>query len=138
MIPVSETFAIPEDALEERFVRAAGPGGQNVNKVSSAVQLRFDARAALPGAVFRRLRGIAGSRMTAEGVVVLTAREHRSQELNRAAARERLAELVRRALVPPRPRIATRPSLSQKRERLADKRARAATKKTRGAVRGDD
>lgn len=137
MIAVTPEFAIDEIHVVERFVRAPGPGGQNVNKVASAVQLRFDARAALSPPVFRRLRGLAGSRLTAEGVLVLTAHEHRSQEMNRAAARTRLVDLVRRALVPPRPRIATRPSLSEKRKRLDSKKARAAVKRMRGAVRDD-
>jgi ribosome-associated protein len=140
MIEITPEIRIPEDEIEERFVRAPGPGGQNVNKVSSAVQIRFDAArcAALSDAAFRRLRTIAGSRMTQEGVIVLTAHVHRSQDLNRQDARQRLAEMIRRALVAPKYRIAGRPTLASKGRRLIAKKVRSAIKQGRGRVRTED
>jgi ribosome-associated protein len=132
-IQVTPEITIAEDELEERFIQASGPGGQNVNKVATAVQLRFDvARSpALPEDVRRRLTALCGRRLTQDGVLVLIARRHRTQERNRADARERLAELIRRAAVPPKPRRATRPTLASKRRRLESKSARAKLKRER-------
>ena len=131
---VTAGIVIGEHELEERFVHASGPGGQNVNKVATAVQLRFDvARSpALPEDVRRRLMALSGRRLTLDGVLVLDARQHRSQERNRQDARERLAELIRRAATPPRPRVPTRPTLASKRRRLEAKDARARLKRDRG------
>ena len=108
-IRITDAISIDEDEIEERFIRASGPGGQNVNKLASAVQLRFDLRgtASLPGDVRERLARLAGRRLTRDGVLVISAQRHRTQERNRADARERLIELVRRAAVPPTPRRAT-------------------------------
>jgi ribosome-associated protein len=130
---VTPQISIGEDELEERFILASGPGGQNVNKVATAVQLRFDvARSpSLPDDVRRRLMALAGRRLTQEGVLVLIARGHRSQERNREDARERLAELIRRAATPPRPRLATRPTLASKKRRLEGKAARSQVKRER-------
>lgn len=128
-------IAIEEDELEESFVRASGPGGQNVNKLSTAVQLRFDVRRsrALPDAVAVRLMRLAGRKLTAEGVLVISAQRFRTQERNRADARERLAALIAEAAVPPVPRRATRPTLASKKRRLDDKARRGATKRDRSA-----
>jgi ribosome-associated protein len=128
-------IAIDEAELHETFVRASGPGGQNVNKLSTAVQLRFDVRrsAALPDAVAVRLMRLAGRRLTADGVLVISAQQFRTQERNRADARERLAKLVAEAAVPPVPRRATRPTLASKKRRLEAKTQRGATKRLRGA-----
>ena len=128
-------IAIDEAELHETFVRASGPGGQNVNKLSTAVQLRFDVRrsAALPNAVAVRLMRLAGRRLTADGVLVISAQQFRTQERNRADARERLAKLVAEAAVPPVPRRATRPTLASKKRRLDGKAQRGATKRLRGA-----
>jgi ribosome-associated protein len=138
-IAVTDTISIDEEELHESFVLASGPGGQNVNKVSSAVQLRFDvARSpSFDEAVRARLIGLAGQRLTKDGILVIAARAHRSQERNRAEARERLVELIRRASVPPKPRRATRPSKAAKRRRLESKKLRANVKRTRGPVRED-
>ena len=138
-IAVTQSISIGEDELEESFVLASGPGGQNVNKVSSAVQLRFDvARSpSLPGDVRARLCLLAGQRLTKDGVLVITARAHRSQERNRAEARERLVDLIRRAAKPPKPRRKTKPSKAVKRRRLEAKKIRANLKRTRGPV-GED
>ncbi|MGU3538938.1 alternative ribosome rescue aminoacyl-tRNA hydrolase ArfB [Methylobacterium sp. A54F] len=132
-------IAIDEAELDESFVRSSGPGGQNVNKLSTAVQLRFDVRrsAALPDAVAVRLMRLAGRRLTAEGVLVITAQRFRTQERNRADARERLAALVAEAAVPPTPRRATRPTLASKKRRLEEKSRRGATKRLRGTAPGD-
>src|SRR4051812_16129649 len=109
-LDITPTVAIADSEIEERFVRASGPGGQNVNKVSTAVQLRYDVgRSALPPDVRARLRAIAGSRMTDDDVLVIDARAHRTQGQNREDARERLAEFVRRALIRPKKRQKTRP-----------------------------
>lgn len=131
---VTEEVSIEESELEEHFVRASGPGGQNVNKVATAVQLRFDAAAtpALPEAARERLLKLAGRRATRQGVVVIEARRYRTRERNREDARERLAALVRKALEPPPPpRKKTRPSRAAKRRRLAAKRKRREVKSLR-------
>lgn len=133
-------IALDEAELEEAFVRASGPGGQNVNKLATAVQLRFDVRRsrALPDAVAVRLMRLAGRRLTDEGVIVITAQRFRTQERNRADARERLAALVAEAAVPPKPRRATRPTLASKVRRLDAKTKRGAIKRMRGGPGGDE
>ncbi len=132
MIRVSDTILLHDRELEEHFVRASGPGGQNVNKVATAVQLRVDVGATtLPAAVKSRLRRLAGHRMTDEGVLVIEAREYRTQAQNRVAARERLQALLEQAATPPRPRHATRPSKASKVRRLEDKQKRGDTKRAR-------
>jgi ribosome-associated protein len=138
-IAVTPEISIDEDELHESFVLASGPGGQNVNKVSSAVQLRFDvARSpSLDDTVRGRVSALAGQRLTKDGVLVITARAHRSQERNRADALERLVDLIRRAAVPPKPRRATKPSKAAKRRRLESKKIRSNLKRTRGPVRGE-
>jgi len=138
-IAVTPAISIDEDELHESFVLASGPGGQNVNKVSSAVQLRFDvARSpSLDGTVRARLTALTGQRLTKDGVLVITARTHRSQERNRAEALERLVDLIRQASVPPKPRRATKPSKAVKRRRLEGKKIRSNLKRTRGPVRGE-
>ena len=125
---------IEEAELEERFVNGSGQGGQNVNKVATTVQLRFDVRRSpsLPEAVRSRLEALCGRRLTADGILVLVARRHRTQERNRADARERLAALVEQAATPVAPRRPTRPSLGSKRRRLEGKSIRAERKQTRG------
>lgn len=134
------TIAIDDAELDETFVRASGPGGQNVNKLSTAVQLRFDVRrsASLPDAVAVRLMKLAGRRLTLEGVIVINAQRFRTQDRNRADARERLAELVAEAAVSPTPRRATRPTLASKKRRLDDKSRRGTTKRLRGDGAGSD
>jgi len=137
MIKITDTLAIDDREVDERFVRASGPGGQNVNKVSTAVQLRFDVNASsLPNEVKTRLVTIAGSRMTTEGVLVIDAREHRTQGQNREAARERLVELIARATRTPKKRRATKPSKAAKESRLTSKKRRGDIKAARGAARG--
>jgi ribosome-associated protein len=137
MLDAAPGIAIGEDELVESFIRASGPGGQNVNKVASAVQLRFDATRspALTEPVRRRLLHFAGRRATQEGVIVIDARRFRSQERNRADARERLAELIRRAAAPPPPpRKKTRPTKASRERRLQAKTRRGRAKRGRGVV----
>jgi ribosome-associated protein len=140
MLQITATIAIDDAELEERFIRSSGPGGQNVNKVATAVQLRFDvARSrSIDAEVRERLTTIAGSRMTADGVLVIDSRAFRTQAQNREAARERLVEMVRQAAVRPKRRRKTRPSGASKLERLDSKRRRANTKQGRRDVAGDD
>jgi ribosome-associated protein len=139
MIQVTDRIAIDEREIEESFVRASGPGGQNVNKVSSAVRLRFDVRRSpnLPHGVKARLERLAGSRMTGEGVLIINAQRHRTQERNRADALERLVALVREAAIPPVPRHETRVPRAERRRRRDSKRRRGLVKKLRGGV-GDE
>jgi ribosome-associated protein len=133
MIRVTDHIAIDEAELDEQFVRASGPGGQNVNKVSSAVQLRFDVRGSpsLPNDVAIRLMKLAGSRLTNDGVLVIMAQRFRTQERNREDARERLLELIREAAVRPTPRIKTRPTRASKERRVDAKKRRSAVKTLR-------
>jgi len=139
MLQITPAFAIADAELDERFVRASGPGGQNVNKVATAVELRFSVPASsLPDEVKARLSAMAGKRMNADGVILVDSREHRTQARNREAARARLAALIRQAFRRPRSRRATRPTKASREERLAAKGQRARVKARRGRVRGED
>jgi ribosome-associated protein len=137
---VTDTISIDDNELEESFVRASGPGGQNVNKVSSAVQLRFDARRskALPNDVAIRLMKLAGSRLTKDGVIVIVAQQYRDQTRNRADARERLFDLIREAAVKPTVRRATKVPKAQKKKRVEGKKHRSQIKAMRGGKPGLD
>ncbi|MGV3770725.1 MAG: alternative ribosome rescue aminoacyl-tRNA hydrolase ArfB [Sphingobium phenoxybenzoativorans] len=131
-------FDVPEDALEERFITAGGPGGQNVNKVATAVQLRINVyRLGLPPYAFRKLRELAGSRMTSAGTLVIQAQQFRTQEANRKDARERLDALLVRAHERDARRIATKPGKAAKARRVDEKKARSGIKQGRGKVRMD-
>jgi len=140
MIRITDAIAIDDSELDERFVRASGPGGQNVNKVSTAVELRFDVHAsALPDDVKARLLTLAGSRVTSEGVLLIDSREHRTQSQNRDAARARLVALLQHAAKRPKARRPTRPRKAAKEQRLAAKRRRGEVKSLRGrGSRRDD
>jgi len=140
MIPVTETIALDERDLEERFIRAGGPGGQNVNKLSSAVELRFDLNGCteLPEDVRARLLVLAGRRASLDGVIVIKAQSHRTQERNREDALARLIDLIERATHRPKPRKATRPTKAAKQKRLDTKARRGDVKANRGRVRDDD
>jgi ribosome-associated protein len=140
MIAINDDLALDEGEITETFVRASGPGGQNVNKVASAAQLRFDARnsPSLPEPVKARLLRLAGQRATQDGVIVITARRFRSQERNRDDARDRLVALIRVAAEPPKPRRPTRPSAAQREERLSAKARRSVVKSRRRAAPGDE
>ena len=133
MIRISAAIAIDEREVEESFLRSPGPGGQNVNKLETAVQLRFDVRRSpsLPEPVRRRLELLAGQRLTKDGVLILSARSHRTRERNRAEALEKLVELIRRAAVAPRPRRPTKPTKASKERRLETKEHRARNKQLR-------
>jgi ribosome-associated protein len=135
MLQISPTLAIPDQELEERFVRSSGPGGQNVNKVSTAVELRFDvARSpSLPEAVRERLLARRDRRITDEGVLVLSAQRFRTQDRNREDARERLAAVIVAALTAPKKRVATKPTKGSKERRLGAKRERSTVKRHRSA-----
>ena len=133
---ITPTIEIADWEITEQFVRSGGSGGQNVNKVSSAVELRFEAERSpnLPEPVKRRLRRLAGRRWTKDGAIVLQVSDERSQARNREIARERLAELIRKAAEKPKPRIPTRVSLNQKRKRVDEKRKRGEVKALRGKI----
>ena len=136
---VTETIQIPEWELQERFIRASGPGGQNVNKVSTAVQLRWNVVASsIPAAVKARFRKRYGARLTQDGELILEAKDHRSQGLNREAARKRLADMVKSVAEAPRKRIKTKPTRASVRRRLDGKKQRSTLKSLRGKVTGED
>ncbi len=136
MVRINDNITIQDWEISEQFVRASGPGGQNVNKVSSAVELRFEAATSpsLAGPVKNRLKRLAGRRWTNEGALVIQCDETRSQARNRDIARQRLAELIQKALTPPKRRIATRPTLGSKKRRLKAKKVRGEVKNLRGKV----
>jgi ribosome-associated protein len=140
MLKITDQIALEDWELTEQFIRASGPGGQNVNKVATAVELRFEAERSpnLPGPVKARLRKLAGQRWTKEGAVVLQVDETRSQARNREIARQRLADLVRKALEKPKRRIPTKPTLGSRTRRLKSKKERGAVKALRGRVSGED
>ena len=140
MLQITPWLAIDERELEESFIRSSGPGGQNVNKLSTAVQLRFDVRGSpsLPEGVRQRLERLAGSRLTQDGVLVLTAQRFRTQDRNRQDAVDRLVALVRQAAEPPVPRRPTRPTLGSKQRRLESKSRRGLTKTLRRDRPGED
>ena len=140
MIRVTDTISISEDEIEESFVRSSGPGGQNVNKLSTAVQLRFDARRSpsLPNDVSVRLQRLAGKRLTNDGVIVITAQQHRTQESNRRDARDRLIALIQEAAVRPVPRRPTKPTKTSKEKRLKGKKIQSGIKALRQNKPGFD
>jgi len=138
-IRISPAIAIAESELDERFVRASGPGGQNVNKVATAVELRFDlSGSSLPEEVKARLSALAGRRLGTDGILLIDSREHRTQSRNRAAARERLRELLRRAAEPPKNRRKTRPSRAAREKRMDSKSVRARLKAGRSRIRQEE
>ena len=139
-IQITRTVAIDPAELDESFVRGSGPGGQNVNKVASAVQLRFDLINSpnIPEPMKRRVAALAGSRLTKEGMIVITSNSHRDQPLNRAEALARLVALLREGAHPPKPRVATRPTLASKKRRLDSKSVRSSVKKMRIRPAGDE
>jgi ribosome-associated protein len=140
MILVTDQISIDDSEVLETFIRSSGPGGQNVNKLATAVQMRFDVRQSpsLPHDVRVRLERLAGKRLTRDGVLVITAQRHRTQERNRADALDRLLELIRAAAVRPTPRRATRPTYSSKLRRLDGKKRRSGVKSLRNTTPGDD
>ena len=135
MIEISDSIAIDENEIQEEFIRASGPGGQNVNKVSTAVRLAFDVQRSpsLPDDVRARLMRLAGKRVNADGLLLIEAQRYRTQEQNREDARARLIELIRQATIIPKTRRKTKPSLAAKQRRLEGKKRRAAVKSTRRA-----